>query len=230
MGDVPLWYLPSPSSSASERRRNRPCAGRPSLPTLLLLPASPRNRWLKLFSTTFPCWLLSPPISLGVIPGGASRHQQPGCPSHCFRPSAWFCLTKLPWTPHPMSCWARDKHTDFCCEHFPPCPSSFLLLGFAAELDGAILGLAFFTLECHHPGGMMVPRKAEEQIQCLLLPQTRRQPGGLGTTIFLENTGCIKAKAMGGGSHLIFFWGKVCACQFPGKTPRVAAAHPPSHP
>lgn len=54
---------------------------------------------------------------------------------------------------HPMSGWAKDKHTDCCQECFPSCPTFFPHLNFATVLDGAILGLAFFTLEGHRPGG-----------------------------------------------------------------------------
>lgn len=46
-----------------------------NLSTLLLLPAASASlrSWLKLFSTTFSCWLWSPPSPMGLLPRGSHR-------------------------------------------------------------------------------------------------------------------------------------------------------------
>lgn len=97
LGAVPLWDLPSLSPPYLKGGIS-PSAGRPRVPTPLLLPAGV-SRVLeisgsRLYSDTFPCWLLSSPISLGVFPRGQPlgppHHQQQGCPSCSFRLPAWF--------------------------------------------------------------------------------------------------------------------------------------------
>lgn len=92
-------------SSASERR-NRPLCwqSKPAnpIPATCWWLACPRGHWIKLFSTTFPCWLSSPPIHLGVIPRGQPlgppHHQQRGCPLQTV------CLVQKP-QPCPPHTW-----------------------------------------------------------------------------------------------------------------------------
>lgn len=97
LGGCPPLGSPITLSSVSERRHQPLCwqtkGANPVPPTCWCL-ACPRDPWLKLYSATFPCWLLSPPISLGVFPKGEPlgppHRQQRGCPSCFFRLPAWF--------------------------------------------------------------------------------------------------------------------------------------------
>lgn len=127
-------------------------------------PVSRQGRWLGFNSSAFvpPSLHCSRPPSshCPAAPREGRREREQGrhpvVPGGTFPQGSWQLgdrQQRLPWTPHPTSGWAKDKHTDCFQERFPSCPSFFPHLNFAAALDGAILGLAFFTLEGHRPGG-----------------------------------------------------------------------------